>query len=256
MTAAAAPASQTPSESNLVYVHATAIESGGRFVTGISKDQFRIFEDNVPQNIASFSANDIPMTVGILLDVEASAREQARKMALDSMTRNSLSSNEVFIDDAGGSPLNDAVYQSLNKLLKGRNESRALVLMTTRNDPAAKSFSKVREFLRNHDVRLYVIGIPARPDLASDQARSLLRELAKVSGGDAFFPTSAIQVQDIYLKIGRELRNQYRIGYRSTNAATDGKWRKIRINAEVTDKNKSVKLSVRTRTGYYAPAQK
>ena len=178
ITASSAITAQAPSESNLVYVHATAIESGGRVVTGISKDQFRIFEDNVPQNIASFSANDIPMTVGILLDVEASAREQARKMALDSLTRNSLSSNEVFIDDPGGSPLNDAVYQSLYKLLQARNESRALVLMTTRNDPAAKSFSKVREFLRNHDVRLYAISLPARADLASDQV--LQEDLAVV----------------------------------------------------------------------------
>lgn len=75
-----------------------------------------------------------------------------------------------------------------------------------------------------------------------------------MSGGNAFFPQSIIQVQDIYGVIGRELRNQYLIGYRSANTSTDGKWRKIKIDADVADKGKIYKLATRAKTGCYARA--
>ena len=80
----------------------------------------------------------------------------------------------------------------------------------------------------------------------------MLKELAEVNGGTAFFPASIIEVQDIFRKIGKELRNQYLIGYHPTNAATDGKWRKIKVNAQHADKGNVVKFDIHTRTGYYS----
>jgi Ca-activated chloride channel family protein len=245
MTATTTMTAQAPSDPNLVYVHVTASDRAGRFVTALHREQFKIFEDNVPQDIAFFSDDVVPTSVGVLLDVEEGMKNRVKDMASGGLGMDSSPSDEFFIADAGKSPLNDAVYQAFNLLLQRRNTTRALVLFTSRNDPGAGSFSKVKELLKDQDVRLYVIALPARADLAADQARPLLRELAEMSGGAAFFPTSIYQVPNIYNTIAQELRNLYLIGYRPTNGATDGKLRKIKINAS--------NATVRAKTGYYAP---
>jgi Ca-activated chloride channel family protein len=85
-------------------------------------------------------------------------------------------------------------------------------------------------------------------------AKDVLTNLAETSGGNAFFPVSTIAVPDIYRMIGADLRNQYLLGYRPTNHATDGKWRKIKVSAQHIDRGKKSEYAVRTRTGYYAPS--
>jgi len=242
---------QAPSDPSLVYIHATAFERKGRPVIGLLSDEFKVFEDNVPQDIAFFSGKNAPITVEILLDVEDTNKDRVKTAATTGLI-SGTPGDEIDVAETGKARLNDAVYQGIDKLVHGRNDTRALILFTTRNDPGDGSFSKVKELLRHQDVRLYVVGLPTRADLASDQSRPMLKELAEVNGGTAFFPASIIEVQDIFRKIGKELRNQYLIGYHPTNAATDGKWRKIKVNAQHADKGNVVKFDIHTRTGYYS----
>jgi Ca-activated chloride channel family protein len=141
----------------------------------------------------------------------------------------------------------------LSKLERGNNAKRALLLITDGEDNRSRyTFSNVRDFVKEKDVQMYAIGITGGwSDAAAEQGRALLRDLASISGGNSFFPTSVYGLEDICRKIAAELKYQYVIGYRSTNTAKDGEWRKIKVTAELP-KNK---LTVRAKQGYYAPSE-
>jgi Ca-activated chloride channel family protein len=130
-----------------------------------------------------------------------------------------------------------------------------LVLFTSRSAPGAYSFAKVRDRLNELDIQLYVTAVQISSDVSGDSDRQTLRELAERSGGNAFFPSSIYEQADISKKIMAQLKNQYLMGYRSTNRASDGKWRKIKITGEVRDNTtkKVTKLTLRAKPGYYAP---
>jgi VWFA-related protein len=106
--------------------------------------------------------------------------------------------------------------------------------------------------VKEKDVQMFAIGITSGyPDAAAEQGRALLRDLAAVSGGNSFFPSSIATLENICKNIATELKYQYLLGYRSTNTATNGDWRKIKVTAEYP-KNK---LTVRARSGYYGPTE-
>ena len=142
------------------------------------------------------------------------------------------------------------MYLGLNKLKESNNPKKALLLITDGEDNRSRySFSDVRSFIREQDVQMYAIGIL---DPATGAGRDALAQLTDVTGGRAFFPNSAYEMADICKKIAAELKNQYVIGYRSTNTAKDGAWRKIRVKV-ATPKGKDIaSLGVRFKQGYYA----
>jgi Ca-activated chloride channel family protein len=246
---------QTPSDPTLVYLRATAIESKGRPVTGLRQTEFKIFEDNVPQDIAYFSDADASLSVALLIDADAGVKDRVKQTALGELKNRAPAAEEFYVVDSNDAPLNTVVYAALNELLERRSDKLALILFTTRSNPASSSFSKVKEFLKNNDVRLYVIALSMQNSAVDDTAKDVLRELAETSGGNAFFPPSVIAISNIYRSIGADLRNQYLVGYHPTNRATDGKWRKIKVSAQHIDlRGKKFEYAVRTRTGYYAPS--
>jgi Ca-activated chloride channel family protein len=116
------------------------------------------------------------------------------------------------------------------------------------------SFSEVRDFAREHDVQIYAIGIVDQSTSRTSAAfsgQAVLENLAGITGGRAFFPGSAYELEDICAQIGADLKNQYVLGYRSSNSSADGKWRKVRVKV---DRPKGMPaLSVRAKSGYYAP---
>jgi len=250
-----AETSQLPSDPALVYVRVAATERMGRPVTGLRKEEFKVSEDNSPQDIAYFSGETLPLHVAILLDASGAIKDDVKARALAGLTSANARDDELFVVEPGNTPLNDAVLQTLNTLAqRGNDKKRALVLFTSRSDPDRYSFSKVRDRLKELDIQLYVTALPERSDVSNDSGRQTLRDLAELSGGNSFFPSSMIQLENVYRTIGIELRNQYLIGYRSTNGATDGKWRKIKITAEHRDevRKKVTQMNVRTKPGYYA----
>jgi Ca-activated chloride channel family protein len=104
----------------------------------------------------------------------------------------------------------------------------------------------VKELLKEQDVQFFVIGFGEQ---------EVLRDLAKTSGGEAFFPMSVVRVPQVFNTIERDLRYQYVIGYRPTNSVQDGKWRKVAVTASVTHPltKKVTPLVTRAKAGYYAP---
>lgn len=267
---------------DLVLANVTVTDRNGRFVTGLEKDNFKLIEDRVAQEITYFSSEDIPLSVGIILDVSGSMKDKLKTAVEAAITfmKGGSPDDEYFLVEFADKPtgtadftndiskiqsrfltskakgrtaLFDAVYMGLSKLEQGNNAKRALLLITDGEDNRSRyTFSNVRDFVKEKDVQMYAIGITSGwSDASGEQGRALLRDLASISGGNSFFPTSVYGLEDICRKIAAELKYQYVIGYRSTNTAKDGEWRKIKVTAELP-KNK---LTVRAKQGYYAPSE-
>ena len=267
---------------DLVLATVTVTDRNGRFVTGLEKENFKIAEDKVPQDITYFSSEDIPLSVGIILDVSGSMKDKLKtavEAAITFMKGGSpddeyflvefadkpteiedftndiakLQSRFMFSKAKGRTALYDAVYRGLAKLEGGNNQKRALLLITDGEDNRSRyTFSNVREFVKEKDVQMYAIGITSGwSDGSAEQGRSLLRDLASISGGNSFFPSSVLSLENICRNIATELKYQYVLGYHSTNQAKDGEWRKIKVSAEYPNN----KLTVRAKAGYYGPNQ-
>jgi len=160
----------------------------------------------------------------------------------------------VFESTKGMTSMYDAVYLGLEKLKDGTQPKKALLLITDGEDNRSRyTFANVREFVKEQDVQIYAIGITGDWNSqlgAGRTGRSLIEELSDLTGGHAFFPDSVYDLEDICTKIAVELKNQYVLGYKSTNEAKDGKWRKIKVDVKPP---KGVgRLNVRWKTGYYA----
>jgi Ca-activated chloride channel family protein len=265
---------------DLVLATVTVTDRNGRYVTGLEKENFKLAEDKVPQDISYFSSEDIPLSVGIILDVSGSMKDKLKTAVEAAITfmKGGSPDDEYFLVEFADKPtgtadftndiakiqslflasrakgrtaLFDAVYMGLSKLERGNNSKRALLLITDGEDNRSRyTFSNVRDFVKEKDVQMYAIGITnGWSDASAEQGRALLRDLAAISGGNSFFPTSVYGLEDICRKIAAELKYQYVLGYRSTNTAKNGEWRKIKVAAEFP----SQKLNVRAKQGYYGP---
>jgi Ca-activated chloride channel family protein len=265
---------------NLVLATATVTDREGRYVTGLEKENFKISEDKVPQDILQFSSEDIPVSVGIVFDVSGSMKDKMKTAVQAAITFlkggnpddeyflvefsdkpvgteftsdiAKLQSRFMFSKAKGRTALYDAVYMGLSKQEHGNNPKRALLLITDGEDNRSRyTFSNVKEFIKEKDVQMYSIGISNGPgDSSADQGRALLRDLSSISGGESFFPSSVYRLEETCRTIAKELKYQYVLGYRSTNTDKDGKFRKIKITADFPDN----KLTVRHKQGYYAPS--
>jgi len=165
-----------------------------------------------------------------------------------------LQNHLIFTPAKGMTALYDSVYLGLEKLREGSNPKKALLLITDGEDNRSRyTFSNVKEFVKEQDVQIYSIGIVSEfnSQLGSGRiGRGLVEELSELTGGRSFFPDSIYELEDICTKIAIELKNQYVIGYNSTNQGKDGKWRKLSMKI---DPPKGLpRLNVRYKSGYYA----
>jgi Ca-activated chloride channel family protein len=262
-----------------VFVKVSVIDPLNRFVTGLEKEHFRIYEDKVEQTITYFSQEAAPISVGIIFDVSGSMKDnnnirkaksaitrflesgnpeddyflitfnQKSKLAHAFTDQSSAVQNEVAFQKPGGrTALYDAVYMGLDQISRGRNDKKALILITDGEDNSSRySPSEVREFVKETDVQIYAIGEEGN----LGYGRSQIRGIVGLTGGRAFFPNSFNEL-DYYIDlIHSELRNQYVLGYAPTNKEHDGKWRRIRVKLEAPEG--LPKLSVNAKEGYYAP---
>ena len=262
-----------------VFVKVSVIDPLNRFVTGLEKEHFKIYEDNVEQTIAYFNQEAAPISVGIIFDVSGSMKDNNNiRKAKSAITRflqsgnpeddyflitfnqkttlahaftdeSSSVQNEVAFQKPGGrTALYDAVYMGLDQIARGRNDKKALILITDGEDNSSRySPSEVRDFVKETDVQIYAIGEEGN----LGYGRSQIRNIVSLTGGRAFFPNSFNEL-DYYIDlIHAELRNQYVLGYEPTNKAHDGKWRRIRVKLDAPQG--LPKLSVHAKEGYYAP---
>jgi Ca-activated chloride channel family protein len=260
----------------VVLVNATVSDMKGRLVAGLERQHFRLWEDDVEQKVEYFSLEDMPLSVGLIFDATgsmadklSSAREAATAFLKTSNPRDeyfliefsdqpklvehfttdiSRLQRHIFSTSAQGlTPLFDAVHLGLETIQAATNTKRALLIISDGEDNRSYyTFTDIREFTRRKGAQIYAIGL-----VATLQGRKIIEDLVETSGGRAFFPNSVNQLEDICTRIAIELKNQYLLGYRSTNEAKDGRWRQIHV--EVNPPKGLPPLAIRARTGYYAP---
>jgi Ca-activated chloride channel family protein len=269
---------------DLVQVNATVTDSLNRYVSGLGQEHFQIWEDKLEQKIEYFSAEDVAVSIGMIFDVSGSMKDKistARDAAVTFLKTGNpedeyflvefanrpevasgfttdvskLQNKIIFAPAKGMTAMYDAVYVGLEKLKEGNNPKKALLLITDGEDNRSRyTFQNVKDFVKEQDVQIYAIGITDEWNSqlgAGRTGRAMVEELADLTGGRAFFPDSVYELEDICTKIAIELKNQYIIGYHSTNAAKDGKWRKLRV--KVNPPKGIQHLNVRAKAGYFAP---
>jgi len=272
---------------DLVVLHATVVDEKGQFVTGLTTDNFHVFEDKVEQKISVFSKEDIPVTMGLVIDNSGSMREKRPQVnaAALSFVRTSNSADEVFvvnfndeyyldldedftsntqelhdalerIDTRGSTALYDAVIGSLDHLKKGHKDKRVLLVITDGDDDASrKDFSYTVKAAVESNAAIYAIGVFSDDDRKNNKkmirkSKKELTTLAESTGGLAYFPDRLEDVDPVCVQVAHDIRNQYTLGYYPTNTAKDGSFRTVKVDL-IPPKGHG-KLAVRTRTGYYA----
>ncbi|HZC81461.1 MAG TPA: VWA domain-containing protein, partial [Nitrospiraceae bacterium] len=273
---------------DLALVNVTVTDPYNRLVTGLEPENFRIFEDKVEQEVVNFSSEDVPISIGVILDHSGSmanklgkAREAAlqflrtanpedefflvsfneRADLLSPFTNNveDLQSRMLSASAKGSTALLDAIYLGLSHMKGARNAKRALLIISDGGDNHSRYTEKdIKRRVREADTQLYSIGIFDSVEYRSRTPEelngpSLLNELTELTGGRAFTVENPNDLPDIAAKIGMELRNQYILGYRPSHKAHDARWRKIQI--KLRPPKGLPPLSVYTKTGYYAPSR-
>ena len=272
---------------DLALVNVTVTDPYNRLVTGLEPDNFRVFEDNVEQELVSFSAEDVPISIGVVFDFSGSmankvdkAREAAlqffktanpqdefflvsfnERAELTSTFTNSvedLQSRMMLTAPKGRTALLDAIYLGLSQMRGAHNAKRALLILSDGGDNHSRyNENDIKRLVKEADTQLYAIGIydplgyrNRTPEELNGP--SLLAELTELTGGRVFAVEHLNDLPDIASKIGMELRNQYVLGYRPSNHTHDARWRKIKV--KLRPPKGLPPLSVYSKTGYYAPA--
>jgi Ca-activated chloride channel family protein len=272
---------------DLALLNVTVTDPYNRLVTGLEPDNFRVFEDNIEQEVVTFSAEDVPISIGVIFDFSGSmsnkvgkAREAAvqffktanqqdefflvsfnERAELSSSFTNSvedLQSRMMLTAPKGRTALLDALYLGLSQMRGAHNAKRALLILSDGGDNHSRyNESDIKRLVKEADTQLYAIGIfdPIGSRNRSPEelaGPSLLSEVTEMTGGRVFNVERLEELPDIASKIGMELRNQYVLGYRPSNKAHDARWRKVKIKLRAP--KGLPPLSVFSKTGYYAPS--
>ena len=271
-------------KTDLVTFNLTVTDLYGRFVSGLSKSAFTILDNNEEQEITYFSDADAPVSVGILFDVSDSMSGEkigkARK-ALERFINTSHPSDEYFliafnsraqllldrtrngeavldklqlVQPKNNTALYDACYLGVERVTRGTRQKKAMLIISDGQDNASRyNFNEVRRLLKESDVTVYAVGIMDGRDAGSItgmQGQAFLDELTSVTGGKSFYPSTDVELDEIFERIALELRHQYSVGYIPKNFIPDGKWHKTKV--KVKPPRGISRLTVRTREGYYA----
>jgi Ca-activated chloride channel homolog len=270
------------SEAELVVVHVTVKDRTGAYVRSLPREVFQVYEDDNPQRIDLFTGEDSPITVGFLLDNSGSMREGRERViaAVSAFTASSNSHDEMFalafnehvratlppsipftssanvlraslvsaLSALGMTATHDAISNGLSYVARGNNPRRVLIVVGDGGDNASTTtLEQVLRAAQASNAAIYTVGII---DPLERQANpKLLKRLASATGGESFFPRRLDQVEDVFGRIARDVRNSYTLGYVSSNSSRGGEYRHIRV--VVTDPSRG-SLSVRTRDGYRA----
>jgi Ca-activated chloride channel family protein len=267
-----APIPQVAVDVDIVLIPATVTNQLGQYVSGLEKEHFQVYEDKVEQSITYLSTEDTPMSLGIILDSSGSMNPIMNTARLNGgacmdvggvddeyfliVFSDKLKVNTDFTSDLqklrmalmtvqskGSTALYDAIYAGLSKVREGNHPRKALVVVSDGIDNRSRYNNRqIREAIRESDVQLYLIG---------NYGDGSLRELAESTGGRSLSPRSrAYELGNICNEIVKNLKNQYLIGYRSTNEARDGKERQVRVKLNAPG---NLKLNIRHRMNYIAP---
>jgi len=275
-------------QSTLVLIPVTVTDPLNRFVTGLERENFRLFEDKSEQKVTHFASEDAPLSIGVVFDISGSmgsklvkSREAVAQffktanpedefflvefndrpqLEVDFTTHlEEIQNRLTFTQSRGRTALLDAVYMALNTMKKARNPRKALLIISDGGDNSSRyTESEVKGRVREADVQIYAIGIfepvANRGRTPEEMAGpSLLNEIAEQTGGRHFPVDNLNELPDVAAKIGVELRNQYILGYTPSNLERDGKYRKVQV--KLVQPRGLPPLRASWRLGYYAPTQ-
>lgn len=262
-----------------VLLYATVVDPHNRLVTNLDKSAFQVYEDGQPQQITSFHRDDVPVSLGIVIDNSGSMRDKRPRVnqAALNLVRASNPQDEVFIvnfnedaildqdftsnidlmkealdhiDSRGGTAMYDAVVASADQLAKGAKQEKKVLLVVTDGEDNESRMSledAVRRVQADSGPTIYTIGILG-DDKEAKRAHRALERLATETGGVAYFPKDLGQVDEISRAVAHDIRNQYTLGYKPSRPQSEGGFRNVRVEAH----DGHAKLQVRTRSGYFA----
>jgi Ca-activated chloride channel family protein len=273
---------QVPSyraDSRLVVLHASVVDRNGHLVTNLPQSAFHVFENGIEQRLKVFRREDVPVSMGLLIDSSGSMRDKRAKVqaAALQLVKASNPNDEVFvvnfndeayldtpftndlkkmeeglsrIDSRGGTAMRDAISMSIDYTKeKAKKDKKVLVVVTDGNDNTSTiTLEKLVQKCQQSEVLVYCIGLLSEEDRReAKKAKRALDAITEATGGAPFYPKDVSEVERISLQVAHDIRNQYTLAYSPSEQALDGTFR--RINVTVNGPNHPV---VRTRTGYYA----
>ena len=272
------PAATFRSDTRLVVLNVSVFKDG-KIVNNIPRNAFTVYENGEKQEIKVFRQEDVPISLGLIIDNSASMtnkRDRVASAAL-AMVKASNPQDEVFIinfnekavltrdftnnitdlentlrgiDSQGETAMRDALLLGIEHLRHHAREDKKVLLVVTdgEDNSSVETQPHLVEVAQQNNVIIYAIGLLGAEEPASAaRARRQLIELTVATGGRAWFPNDTAEIADITPEIAHEIRNQYILAYAPSNLAADGSYRKIRVDVNVPD------VTVRTRSGYYAP---
>ncbi len=265
-----------------VVLPATVLDRKNRVVADLTKNDFRVFDDGRLQEIRDFSYRDLPLTVGLIVDNSSSMgpKRSSAILAALNFVRLSNPADEVFVVDfnekvtfglarpfsadpqqlgealvklpcAGRTALYDAVMAATEHLSHGSRDKKALIIISDGGDNASSHrLRQAIEAIGRSQAIVYAIGLFDADD--PDRNPAVLKQLARPTGGEVFFPESPRELPAILAHVARTLRSQYTLTYAPANEKHDGRYHRVRVIA--ASPGQSGEFKVRSRTGYYAPA--
>lgn len=267
-----------------IQLHVTVLDSSGRVANNLKRDNFHVFEDGVPQSVSSFKHEDLPVSIGLLIDSSASMwdkRAAVEHAALELVRLSNPKDEEFLVDFSNKAYIDQDLTTSVDKLQSGlryvktegntaafdaltlsaaylnkhaKNSKQVILLITDGSDNASRTSlaDTIRKVQGLEGPVVYTIGLLFGDDIEkadARRARATLSQLADQTGGVAFFPKSLKDVDKIAAIVAEDIRTQYTIGYHSTNPPSNGGYRAVHVDAIDVD---GTKLNARTRNGYMA----
>lgn len=269
-------------DTRIVVCHTTVIDKAGHLVTALPQSAFTVYENKVKQEIRKFKREDVPVSLGLVIDNSGSMRNNLAKVkaAALALIKDSNRDDEIFIvnfndtayldnpkdkdftndiaeletalsrlDARGGTAMRDAIDMSIQHLNKAHRDKKVLVVITDGNDNSSiVSLERIVKSAHQSDVLIYGVALLSEEERReAGRARRALNDLAEATGGKSFFPKDVEQVDAIAHLVAKDIRSQYIIEYSPSKSAMDNTFRAIRITAKAPGNP-----TVRTRSGYYA----
>lgn len=269
------------SDTRLVVLHATVLDSKGKLITDLRRDAFTVLENGAPQDLKIFRREDVPVSMGLIIDNSGSMREKRQKVAAAALglVKASNPQDEIFIvnfndeayldqpftgdhkkleealariDARGGTAMRDAVTMSIDYMKEKAKKAKKVLLVVSDGDDNTSAAQNTLEKLVNKaqqsEVLLYSIGLLSEEERGkAKRAQRALNALSNATGGLAYFPKDVTDMDQFALQVAHEIRNQYILAYSPKIAELDGTYRRVQVTAK--GPNRPV---VRTRSGYFA----
>jgi VWFA-related protein len=270
-------------DTRLVVLPTTVVDKSGHLVTTLPREAFTVLENGVQQQIKQFKREDVPVSMGLIIDNSGSMREKRAKVeaAALALVKASNPDDEVFIvnfndeafldnphgkdftndiqemedaltriDSRGGTAMRDAIRMSIDHVKeKAHKDKKVLVVVTDGNDNSSVvSLEDLVKAAQQSEVLIYAVGLLSDEERReAKRAQKALEALAEATGGETFFPRDVSEVERIATQVAHDIRNQYTIAYTPLNQAMDGGFRQIKVTVKAAGNP-----TVRARSGYYA----